>query len=184
MPINKTFIDFENPNSSHNESLRKYLADHENEAAEDPLQKRILEHAAIPKVMPPHSTLRDCVINTLSQHDILILLEQGPNQLMMPSGVTITIEYVDILQKMLKFDLWTAYKKEIKAIPDRYVNGWSKDASHSRDKELRARLQHVATVAAIFYLLRDPSFHAEYVAWTLDQSTNEGQMGSGRDLRL
>ena len=68
---------------------------------------------------------------------------------------------IDVFNKLLAFDLWEAYQKQIKEMPGYRVNRYYKTAASSRDPQCRSTLKHIAVVIAIKYLVSDPSLVTE-----------------------
>ena len=119
-----------------------------------PEQRRIQEKLQAmeiqPKIVPPFRSLRECIVSTLNCAEIVMLLEAETTE-----------TNVDVFNKLLTFDLWEAYRKQIKVIPDFRVLRYYRIAATSRDPQCRSTLKHVAVVMAIKYLASDPSLITE-----------------------
>lgn len=133
-----------------------------------PEQRRIAQHQAQPKVTPHQSTLRECIIASLSLAEMSIIQSQ--------SG---TLEYLDTLHKVAGFSLWSSYRKELKAMNVRLVQRWYLEATAKNGGRMRETYRHLTCMYAIFHLVSDPSVRAEREAREIDAATIATQHGKG-----
>ena len=89
---------------------------------------------------------------------------------------------LDLFNKLLAVDLWKAYRKQIKEMPDDRVTRFYKTAASSRDPQCRSTLKHIAVVIAIKYLASNSNLVTEREQFEL--SIAIGSNGLAQSERL
>ena len=147
---------------------KRMLEEMSQRANASPRQQRIRYYKSLPKITPEEPSLRDCLIANLSSDDMAMIRSRAG-----------TLEYIDTMHKVTRFDLWSAYKQDIKDLKDRPVADAYYDATHcSRSPELRKHRQQLAAVIAIFHLLEDPTLLPAREVSDLNKHIAKGKPGS------
>ena len=147
---------------------KRMLEEMSQRAAASPEQQRIMYYNSLLKINAMESSLRDCLIANLTSDDMAMIRSRVG-----------TLDYIDTMHKVTRFDLWSAYKQDIKDMVDRPVMQTYYNATHcSRSPELRKHRQQLAAVMAIFYLLEDPTLLPAREVSDLNKHIAKGKPGS------
>ena len=159
-------------------SLDRYHSTEPNYSSEEAQRQEVLARIerfeSAPKALPAHATLRDCLLATLSCHDMAVITRTS----------AVSHANRNAIEKVVCFDLFRTYKDELKI--DAHTTQalhyfWQAVGSTDRSRRMACRIAIVFD--AIRKRLRDPSLLAQREAMEIGEtcsSTNPAHRNANR----